>query len=71
MRAGALTRRPRYFERAETARKGDLRVISDVLIAKHQNRMLFERGAHSLISGFVMSDVGERRTAQIGGKAGA
>jgi hypothetical protein len=71
MRAGALRRRRRYFQRAEAAREGDLGFVGHFLIAKHQNRMRFERGAHRLVSGIVMGDIGERHAAQFGGKAGA
>jgi hypothetical protein len=71
MRAGALRRRRRDFERAETARERDLGAVGDVLIAKHQNRMRFERSAHRLVGGIVMCDIGERHAAQFGGEAGA
>jgi len=69
MGAGALRRRRRDFERAETARKGDLRVIGDVLIAKDEDRMLFEGSAHRPIGGIVMGDIGKRHAAQLGGEA--
>jgi hypothetical protein len=32
--------------------------------------MRFEGGAHRLVSGVVMSDIGKRHAAQFGGKAG-
>ena len=68
MRAGALGGRRRYLKRAEPAREGDLRFIGDILIAKDQDRMLFEGGAHRLIRGVIVGDIGKRYAAQFGGK---
>ena len=63
MRAGADRADFCHFQRAEFARESDLEVIGDVLTAKHEERVLFERGAHRVISGLVVRHVGERHTA--------
>ena len=70
MGAGALRRRRRYFERPEAAREGDLRFVGHVLVAKDQDGMRFEGGAHRLIGGVIGGDVGKRHATQFGGKAG-
>ena len=40
----------------------------DVLVAKHQNRMLLEGGADRRISRIAAGDVDQRHAAQLGGK---
>jgi hypothetical protein len=70
MRAGALGRGRRYFERAEAAREGDLGFVGHFLIAKDQDRVRFEGSAHRPVSGIVIGHVGKRHAAQFGGKAG-
>jgi hypothetical protein len=70
MRAGALGRGRRYFERAEAAREGDLGFVGHFLIAKDQDRVRFEGSAHRPVSGIVIGHVGKRHPAQFGGKAG-
>jgi hypothetical protein len=71
MRAGALGRGRRYFERAEAAREGDLGFVGHRLIAKDEYRMRFEGGPHCPIGGIIVGDVGKRHATQFGGKAGA
>ena len=63
MRASALRRSRRYFERAEATREGDLRFIGNLLIAKEEDRVLFEGGAHRPVSGIVRPHRQESRRA--------
>ena len=57
MGAGARCRRRRYFQRAETARKRDLRFVGHVLIAKHQDRSFLEGRPHRLADRIVAGDI--------------
>src|SRR6185437_5319375 len=54
----------------EAARERNLRLVADVLAAKHQDRMLLERRAHILIGGVARRHVIERHAAQLGGETG-
>ena len=56
------------FRRAEAARKRELAFAVDLLTAKHQDGMLFERRAHRGIDGIVGGDIGQRHAAYFGGK---
>ena len=71
MRAGALRRSPRYFERAEATREGDLRFVGNLLIAKEEDRVLFEGGAHRPVSGIVIGHIGKSHAVELGRKARA
>ena len=57
------------FRRAEAARERELAFAVDLLTAKHQDGMLFERRAYRGIDGIVGGDIGERHAAYFGGKA--
>ena len=70
MRAVALRTDLGDLQRSEAARERDLQVVVDVLAAEHQHRVLLEGGAHGVVSGVVVGDVGERDAAQFGAKAG-
>ena len=59
MGAGALRADLGQFERPEAAREGDLNVVGDVLVAKNQDRMLFERGAHRSVCGVISRDIAQ------------
>src|ERR1044072_264101 len=58
-----------YFGSSETSRERKLALVGHILIAKNQNRMLFERRAHGSVCGIVRRDVSQRDAAQLGGKA--
>ncbi len=53
MRAGALRTDLGHLRRAEAARKGELKLVGRLLVAKHQNGMLLESRAHRRIDGVV------------------
>ncbi len=57
------------FRRAEAARKRELAFAVDLLTAKHQDGMRFERRAHRRIDGIVGGDIGQRHAAYFGGKS--
>ncbi len=66
MRAGTSRADLGYFRRAEAARKSELNLVGHVLIAQHQNGMLFESCAGCRVSSVVGSDIRERHATQFG-----
>src|SRR5450755_4652651 len=65
MRAGALRADLGYFRRPEAARKGKLKFVGHLLVAKDQNGMLLEGSTRRRISGIVCGDIRKRRVAHL------
>src|SRR5215471_5924857 len=70
MRSGAKRTDLGYFRWTEAARKCELALVGHVLIAEHQDRIVFEYRAHRPISRIMCGDVGERHAAQFGTESG-
>ena len=69
MRTRSLRADLGHLRRPEAARKGELDFVGDFLIAKYQDRALFEGRAHRRIGGIVRGDIGQRHAAQFGAKS--
>src|ERR1700687_1489821 len=69
MRASTLRADLGHFRRAEAARKGELKLVGHLLVAKDQNGMLLEGSARRRICGMVRGDIRKRNTAQFGGES--
>src|SRR5215510_8287814 len=67
--AGAQRANLGHLEWPKAAREGKLRLVGDVLAAENNDRMFLKGRARHLVCGVVSRDLGERYTAQLGGKA--
>src|ERR1700694_3765739 len=68
MRTGTLRADLGHFRRAEAARKGELKLVGHLLVAKDQNGMLLEGSARRRICSIVRGDIRKRSTTQFGGE---
>src|SRR5207237_3535547 len=60
-----------YFGNPKTSRERELALVSHVLIAKHQNGILFEGRTDRSVGCIVQRGIAQCDAAQLRGKAGA